>query len=361
MSLIADALKRAQEQRAAGSDSGARRLLTPSGPLRVRGKRRRELPRSVVLAGLGLAASVVLFGLVVVLSPWAQVRAEAAVAATAGGAAVEPSEPATRVGEEGLPELALDAGAAGSPPEAAIGAVADERAEIPAAPHEPGPVGGAAAGLPGALGSAAVGVPSTAEGSSFRLSLSEEPRSADPGLRALAAQQRGDLAGAAVLYRRALEERPSDPQLHNNLGTVYRARAMPAEAHAAFEAAIAAEPGYAPAWNNLGLVLGGLGRAEEAEEAFREALRLDPANRGAGVNLANAYAERGLYDQALALLRDVLREAPALPEAHYAMARLLERTGDPEGARRHYGLFLETAGGRFDEVEARVRDHLGGS
>ena len=99
MSLIADALKRAQEQRAgAAPDPGARRLLTPSGPLKVRAGRRRDLPRSLAVAGFGLASSIVVFGLAVVLSPRAEIRASTAYAATPGPAvrgAEELVDPAT--------------------------------------------------------------------------------------------------------------------------------------------------------------------------------------------------------------------------------------------------------------------------
>ena len=383
MSLIADALKRAQEQRGGGRDDGARRLLTPSGPLRVegRGRRRGGVPRSLAVAGLGLAFSVVAFALAVILSPRSDLATTSALAAApaprgeSGGA--EGAEPLD------LPELRLTEGA-GAGGEAAgyrsdgvasrsgfegessryrgdgsavSGSSGDGSGDAASLGKDAGPATPSPRAGRGEAGPAGVPVES-AEASSFRMALSGGGVSADLAARALTAQRQGDHERAAGLYQRALELTPADPQLHNNLGTVYRALGQPEEAYRAFEAALAADVEYAPAWSNLGIVLDALGRSEEAEKAYREALRLDPSNAGARVNLANAYAERGAVPQALGLLRTALTDDPDLPEAHYAMARLLESGGDLAGARRHYTAFLETGSGRFGDLEARVRERL---
>jgi Tfp pilus assembly protein PilF len=177
---------------------------------------------------------------------------------------------------------------------------------------------------------------------------------------ALSAHRSGELTQAASLYRSALELRPGDAELWNNLGTVYRALSLPEEALVALRAAVEAEPRYAPAWSNLGLVLDMLEREGEAMEAFREALRRDPGNLGAKVNLANKYHALGMRGDARRLLDEVLRADRSLPEAHYALARVQEDAGEIDEAVRHYGLFLELGRGRFPALEERVADHLVG-
>jgi Tfp pilus assembly protein PilF len=388
MSLIADALKRAQEERSGGRrDDKARRLLTRPGPVRVATERATKSP-AVMGAGAALAASLVVLS---VVAAGAFPRAGsgpvegavlAAGAGTSGARGPGSTESAGVVGPETDAESPQAEGDAGSVPPTAA---APSRVGAPVTGEPPSTYGqqaghgnapAPARGLsrvgddPGAAppavapGGAPGGAPSEARvahvpgARSFTLSVE---RGADAGqlfTRALAAQQAGDLVAAAELYAGAVAARPSDPQLHNNLGTVYRGLGRSEEALSSFRSAVEADPRYAPAWSNLGMVLEGLGRAEEAVEAFRSALRVDPSNLGAKVNLANKYHELGVEDEARRLLTEALRADPSFPEAHYGMARVLETGGDVTGAVRHYRLFLGLARGRFPALESRVADHV---
>ena len=174
----------------------------------------------------------------------------------------------------------------------------------------------------------------------------------------LAAQRRGDYETAKARYLQATYQQPRSLELWNNLGTVYRALRDLSGAEGAFRTATEIDRGFAPAWNNLGIVLAQQGRAQDAMAALQEAVRLDPANSGAKVNLAIQLHAAGALADARRLLEDAVRADPAMAEAHYELGRVLEKQTDRAGAIREYKLFLETAGGRFPSLEQAVRSRL---
>ncbi len=174
----------------------------------------------------------------------------------------------------------------------------------------------------------------------------------------LAAQRRGDYLAAKNYYLQATFTSPRNPELFNNLGTVYRAlRDLPA-AEAAYKQATDVDRRFAPAWSNLGIVLAQQGRSQEAMTALQEAVRLDPANSGAKVNLAIQLHAAGQIADARRLLDEAVRADPAMAEAHYELARVLEKLNDRQGAIREYRIFLTIAGGRFPALEQAVRSRL---
>ncbi len=174
----------------------------------------------------------------------------------------------------------------------------------------------------------------------------------------LAAQRRGDFETAKNRYLQATYENPRNPDLWNNLGTAYLALKDVSAAEAAFKEATEVDPRFAAAWSNLGIVLAQQGRASEAIIALQQAVRLDPANGGAKVNLAIQFHAAGALADARALLEEALRADPALAEAHYELGRVLEKQNDRPGAAREYRLFLSTAGGRFPQLQQLVRGRL---
>lgn len=175
---------------------------------------------------------------------------------------------------------------------------------------------------------------------------------------ALAAYTRRDYTAARDFYERALASGVASPDIYNNLGTVYRNLGDLARAEQAYQSAIALNPRSASAWSNLGVVLYTLGRKREATAAYQEAIRLDPANASTKVNLAILFVEGAVHTEARKLLEEALATAPGLPEAHYTFAQLLESMKDNAGAVRHYEQFLTSSAGRFPDLERRVRTRL---
>jgi Flp pilus assembly protein TadD len=90
-------------------------------------------------------------------------------------------------------------------------------------------------------------------------------------IEALLRDQQGNHADAQRLWARALEKRPGDAALLNNLGLSYLASGDFAGAEGAFRGALAIDAGNPISHNNLGLALGRQGDYAAALEAFRRA------------------------------------------------------------------------------------------
>jgi Flp pilus assembly protein TadD len=369
MSLIADALKAAQKEKARRAPP-ARAAQQGYFPFRFPTRGSGEPMVSPLVIGLGVAtAAVALTALVLVFSPSRKPDTQPPAVAQfpdsvsttmvletpgdPGGLALVDTT-AVDLTEPGDLEEHVDE----PPPRSAARPVARSTAAVTRRTDDEGsgdPLPSIAAGPPARSGNETGG----------RLQITvdrpiEGAGSGGGGLfeQGLAAQRRGDYLAAKNYYLQATFASPRNPELYNNLGTAYRAlKDLPA-AEAAYKHATDVDSRFAPAWSNLGIVLAQQGRAQEAMAALQEAVRLDPSNSGAKVNLAIQLHAAGALPDARKLLEDALRADPALAEAHYELGRVLEKQNDRAGATREYRNFLATAGGRFLALEQAVRARL---
>lgn len=131
-------------------------------------------------------------------------------------------------------------------------------------------------------------------------------------LRAVAAQEAGDLKRAMSLLDQAVKLDPTAKAAYNSLGNVYYQQQRYQQALALYYKALAIDPDYAKARNNLGSTYMRLAMDERAIEELQRALRADSSYGLAYYNLACVYA-RG-SDSATAA--QYLRQAIALePQA----------------------------------------------
>ncbi|MGI9139918.1 MAG: tetratricopeptide repeat protein [Gemmatimonadaceae bacterium] len=371
MSLIADALKAAERNKAQRLPPPPPRAQ-PEGyfPIRLPARGRGEPIVSPTVIAIAVAvAAIALVALVLVFSP--SRRKGPPTVATAASALAFDSAASTIVldtpGDRSnvgltnpdlgspIPALELDeydvsADEPAPPPRRAASRPSAPVADDPASSGEPLP----------SIFSPRSGAPSPRPG---RLEITvDRPIQSSPGSglfeQGLAAQRRGDYTGAKNFYLQATYLAPRNPELFNNLGTVYRAlRDLPA-AEAAYRNATEVDSRFAPAWSNLGVVLGQQGRSREAITALQEAVRLDPSNAAPKVNLAIQLHATGMLPNARTLLQEAIALDPGLAEAHYELGRLLEKQGERTAAIIEYQQFLAAAGGRFPELELAVRSRL---
>lgn len=362
MSLIVDALKRAQQ--------GAAQHLPPFGGGTTRRSPHPGLGAPGRGAGRPWRLRILVVGMAVVVggAGWfgrgVLVRRSPAEAPGPPLFVVEPVAPASSAAAPENPPAAADAVAAdagagpAAPVETAVAPAPRPRAIAPAVrsrPARPRPLTPVAAVVPPSAAPAAA-APETPPVVEVTVLRSRE--AADALAAGLTHQQRGDLAGAIEQYRRGIAADSRNPGLFNNLGLVLRESGRLDEAARAFDDALSLDSKYEKSLNNLGVTRYQQGRYAEAIDLFRRAIRVNPANVQSHVNLGVIYLPAGRWDEAFGAFQDALRYDPRSAEAHYNLGLLWERRGDRGRALPHYEQFVELADGRHGDLVARVKDYL---
>ena len=86
---------------------------------------------------------------------------------------------------------------------------------------------------------------------------------------------------------------------------------------------------------NLGRLLHEAGDPRAAVEHYRRAIELKPESVIALFNLGVALTDLRMPDEAILAYRTALAADPQCADAHYNLAHLYERRGDPAAALRH--------------------------
>jgi tetratricopeptide (TPR) repeat protein len=131
------------------------------------------------------------------------------------------------------------------------------------------------------------------------------------------AEDAGNLAAAATLYRHCLDIDPDDATAAFNLGNCERALGDTAAAALAYSTAIKRDPEFVEAWFNLGHLYGDLGKVEAARAHLLRAVQLD-----------------GHYADAIYNLGALEYDAGALASARDWWRRYLELDATSKWARR---------------------------
>lgn len=130
---------------------------------------------------------------------------------------------------------------------------------------------------------------------------------------------------AVAVLRRALELRPDDAWLCNDLATAQMAAGAHEEAFANWRRACALAPTQAMPWFNLGRNLQVTGDSEAAVDALTRAAALAPDMLPAAILLGDALVHLGRFDEAAVRYRDVLRLHPACGDAWRGLSNIKTR------------------------------------
>lgn len=179
------------------------------------------------------------------------------------------------------------------------------------------------------------------------------------------AQRQGNVDAAEDVYRRAVATHQADAEIYNNYAALLADRGDSARAITMYKLAIGLDPTYVDAWSNLGMLFDAMGDHRQATGVYQQVLKLDSTNVAARNGLAEQYQALGDLTSARRLFEQVTRSAPDFARAHYELAVLLDGQSDTTGAVREYGLFLQTARGKYpqlyeDRVRARIAALSGG-
>ncbi len=172
-----------------------------------------------------------------------------------------------------------------------------------------------------------------------------EPTSAPEVEQAETAMQKSDFAAAEALLQKAIAGKPNDYRAWFDLGYVYNSLQRPADSVAAYRKSVAAKPDVFESNLNLGLVLAKQGDNTEAAKYLKAATQLKPSARPQE-SLARAWQALGRVEEpsdpqsATVAFAEAAKLAPGDPAPHLALAALLQKQGNLDGAAREY----QTAG-----------------
>jgi len=183
----------------------------------------------------------------------------------------------------------------------------------------------------------------------YRRILDADPRHGDAlNLMGVALLQIGRPAEGEELIARAVRHHPRFAEARNNLGNARRDQGRLGPAEACYRTALALSPDYARCARNLADTLQASGRPTEAAVWQRRALAFDPRAADVRTNLGNALHDVGRHDEAIAWYRSALALNPALGEAwgNLGVALLAVMTAAKEPLKRSRrlqpGLFAPT-------------------
>ena len=154
----------------------------------------------------------------------------------------------------------------------------------------------------------------------------------------------GKYAAAIEMLHRALDLAPDDPFILNSIGVSYSKSALPMEALAAFDAAVAVRPAFAPGHYGRGLALAALGDRQGAKAAYVRAAELaadfpDPLS-----GLAALAVDERRYEDARAHAQQALALDPRQAAASLSLAAVEVREGQAEAAAARIEALLKGGG-----------------
>ncbi len=171
-------------------------------------------------------------------------------------------------------------------------------------------------------------------------------------------QNRKDYVKAIEAYKRAIELDPNYIEAYNNLGILYQEIGDDHSAYETYQRLINVNPDYEKVYNNLGLLFYQRGQYGEALEAFQKALTINPKNLESYLNLGVIYKKQGQWEKAVSSYQKALSINPLHKETHYNIGLLYEQRGEIELAVGHYQKFIQLASQSYPELASRVQRHL---
>jgi tetratricopeptide (TPR) repeat protein len=167
-----------------------------------------------------------------------------------------------------------------------------------------------------------------------------------------------EFSKAIQAYRKVIELDPAYVEAYNNLGIIYQMSGEMERAFELYQKSIEINPRYQKGYNNLGILLFLKGRYGEAQEAFQKALAINSDNIESHINLGILFKKKGEEGKAIESYRRALAINPLHNETHYNIALLYEQLDNLEMATTHYQKFIQLSSKSHPELVSKVQRHL---
>ena len=169
---------------------------------------------------------------------------------------------------------------------------------------------------------------------------------------------RSEIVNAIQAYQKVIELDPNYIEAYNNLGIIYQEIGKPEEALKTYQKAVQINPRYEKAYNNMGIIFQLKGEDEKAMEAFKKVLSINPNHIGSHIHLGTLYKKKGQMEKGIESYQKALTIDPLHGETHYNLGLLYEQIGNRELAIQHYRQFIQSSSNAYPELASRVRRHI---
>jgi len=167
-----------------------------------------------------------------------------------------------------------------------------------------------------------------------------------------------EFSKAIQAYQKVIELDPTYVEAYNNLGIIYQMMGDVERAFESYRKSTEINPRYEKGYNNLGILLLLKGRNEEALEAFQKALVINSNNIESHINLGILFKKKGEWGKAIESYQKALAINPLHRETHYNIALLYEQLENLELAISHYQQFIQLSSKSHPELVSKVQRHL---
>lgn len=167
-----------------------------------------------------------------------------------------------------------------------------------------------------------------------------------------------DMVAAIEAYKKVIQLDPKNLEAINNLGVVYKDMGRADEAIEQYQKALSINPNFAKAHNNLGVAYFMKGEYIKAIREYQKAISFSPDNLESYTNLGVLYKKQAKMDKALQAFEKALSINPFHAETHYNLALIYDERKNIEKASYHYQKFLELAPESYSILKGRVRERL---
>jgi lipoprotein NlpI len=169
-------------------------------------------------------------------------------------------------------------------------------------------------------------------------------------------EEAGRISEAKSAYARILKEYPDHVETLNNLGAMALNQGNPKEALFFFRKILDVKKDYPKVYNNAGLALMMEGNVRLAEEYFRQAIQLDRQGLEPYVNLAAVLRQQRRLEEAGRLLEIPISRDLGSPSLSLSYAIIKDELGQKAEASRFYRQALRE--GLTGEERTRVTERL---
>ena len=167
-----------------------------------------------------------------------------------------------------------------------------------------------------------------------------------------------EFSKAIQAYQKVIELDPSYVEAYNNLGVTYQIIGEIDRAFEVYERATKIDPRYEKGFNNLGTLFLLKDRYEEALDAFQKALAINSNNIESHINLGILFKKTDHLEKAIKSYQAALAIDPFHRETHYNIALVYEQMENLELAISHYQQFVQLPLKTHPELVSKVQRHL---